>query len=351
MQLIPNLTIVKALMKIRRERVLTQPGEVVARPGQQVTPVQVVARALQQKSVTVIPAAELLGVPAGQLGKYLLVEEGAAIQKGTPLVRKTGLLGNRRRINAPVDGVLYQVSNGRLILQQTPDLVEIRAMMHGFVIGLVSNRGVMIETFGSLIQAIWGSGREGYGKIKVATETADTPLRVEHIKADARGTILVGGHLNRTDVLDKAGDSSVRGFIVGSVPESMLSVLEEFLLPIIVTDGFSNVPMSEPIFRLLQQSEGREASLFGKMGDSRPEIIVPLPVNEETDKTPPVRTLAVGQTVRILRAPYTGRVGQVVNIHTQSYLTNIGLRVAGADVSLPDGQVVFVPYMNLDLLG
>ena len=351
--IVPTQTTIKALTRIRRERLLPQAGEVIVSLGQQVAPVQVVARATRQRGFAIIPAAEILGVAAGDVSKYLLVEEGAAVQKKKPLLRKRGLFGGKS-LTSPVNGVLYQVSNGRLILQPTPELIELRAMVHGFVAGFLGNRGVLIETNGTLIQAMYGSEREGYGKIKVVTESNDVPLHLEHIGADVHGSVLVAGYVDQIPVLEKAEDNSVRGIVVGSVPARLVPALDIFRFPILVTDGFGGQQMAPPVFQMLQQSEGREASLFGRdsaVQGGRPEIIIPLPATEEVQSPPgPTQQLAIGQRVRILREPYAGETGEVVGVNPHARSTEIGLRMAGASVALADGRIVFVPYLNLDLI-
>lgn len=348
----PGVTTVKPLTKIRRERLLPRGGEVVVNPGQEVNPVQVVARTSRQRGFTIVPAAEILGVPSDEVASYLLVEEGAAVQKKKPLLEKRGLFGGKS-YSSPVNGILYQVNQGRLILQQTPDLIELRAMLKGVVAGYLGSRGVIIETQGSLIQGIWGSGREGFGTIKIASESNDAPLLKENIGVDARGAVLVAGYLDKPGVLEEAEGSSVRGVVVGSVPSGMLHTLPAFRFPIIVTEGFRRQAMASPIFRLLQQSEGREASLFGADTGtwSRPEIIIPLPASDAPQQAADaLQPLAEGQRVRILRAPYASKVGKVVAIYNRARATEIGLRVAGAGVEISDEQVVFVPYPNLDLI-
>ncbi|MDX1662384.1 MAG: KOW motif-containing protein [Candidatus Promineifilaceae bacterium] len=320
------------------------------RPGDQVAPVQVVARTSRQQGYTIVRADEILGVDAEEVKKYLLVEEGAAVQREKPLLRKSGLFGGTK-FTSPVNGILQQVRNGRLILQHTPDLFELRAMMEGTVHSVLLNRGVVIETQGSLIQARWSSGREGHGRIDVAAAEADEALREEHVGMEARGAILVAGRVDRVDVLAKAEENSVRGVVVGSVAGRLVDELPNFRFPILVTDGFAGQPMAAPIFRLLQQSQDREASLFGRMENGRPEIVIPLPASpREETPSPAVQPVEEGQQVRILRAPHAGRVGKIVAVHSRAQTTAVGLRLGGADVALEDGTVVFVPFNNLDLL-
>jgi hypothetical protein len=287
------------------------------------------------------------------VAKYLVAEEGSAIQRGMPLLRKKGLFGRSRQFKSPIDGVLYRVSNGCLILQQAPNLLELRAGMQANVVGHIGSRGVTLETNGSLIQGVWDSGKDGHGKIKVVASSPIALLEAHHFGPDARGTILVAGRVNREDVFADAEENGVRGVIVGSLPSELRSIVRSFSFPVLVTDGIGNYPMSEPILTLLQQSEGRLASLFSCSGQpkgSRPEIIIPLPAGYTDVVVEPKTALAVGQTVRIVRAPYNGRTGKVKTVYSQAKTTAIGLRTTGADIQFADGEIVFIPYSNLDLI-
>lgn len=345
-------TRVNPLTRIRRERMLPQAGEVAVVKGQTVSAVQVVARASQPQGFAIVPAAELIGVPPQELSQYLLVEEGAAVQRKKPLLRRRRLVGSQQYVS-PINGVLYQVSNGRLILQHTPRLLELRAMVEGLVHSVRPGRGVVIETTGALIQAVWASGQEGYGRIRVMTE-ADEPLRARRIDPDVRGTVLIAGQLTELETLQAAEDNSARGVIAGSVPAALREALHGFRFPIMITEGFMGQPMAEPLFQLLQQAEGRDASLFGLNSTAhghRPEIIIPMPAAATAEAAVPgMRRLAAGDRVRILRAPYASQVGKVVAVYSQPRRSSIGIQTPGADVALPDGEVVFVPSANLDLL-
>lgn len=346
-----SVTTVKSNVRIRRERRLPQAGEITVSVGQEVNPVQVVARASQQRGYTIVPGAELLGVQPQDLPEYLLVEEGAAVQRKKPLLERRSLLGSKT-VTSPVNGILYQVSKGRLILQQTPELFELRAMLNGVVAGFLGNRGVTIDTQGTLIEAQWATAREGYGIIRVVGQR-DTPLAPEHIGAGARGAILVCGRINQAAILELAEENSVRGVIVGSVPGELVPQLSNYRFPIFVTEGFGALPMSAPLFNMIQQREGLEATLLGMTENNwrRPEIIIPL---SEEERTEPLSSepyhLRIGEQVRIWREPHAGKTGKVVYIHERSKVTDSGLRLAGADVTLDDGRVVFVPYANLDMI-
>lgn len=344
-------TTVNPNMRIRRERRLPQAGEITVALGQQVTPVQVVARTSQQRGFSIVPGAELLGVRPEELKEYLLVEEGAAVQRKKPLLERRALLGSKT-ITSPVNGILYQVARGRLILQQTPDLLELRAMLPGVVSSYIANRGVLIETKGALIEAQWASGREGYGTIRVL-DRRDTVLGNEHIGADVRGMILVAGHIKHLAPLELAEENSVRGVIAGSTSASLVPELLRFRFPVLITEGFGSMAMSTPVYNLLQQCNGREATLLGATGDvwRKPEIIIPMPEVEVSGQRPAMPEQPhAGQIVRVWREPHAGKVGQIVSHLKRSRQTESGHRLPGVIVALESGEDVFVPYANLDMI-
>jgi hypothetical protein len=350
-----STTIVKALTGIRRERLLPQPGEIVVRVGQDVTPVQVVVRATEETGFQIVRAHELLGVSPDEVEKHLLVQVGAALQRGMPLLRKSGFLGRGKQIKAPFDGVLHQVTRGYLVLQQAPNLIELRAILQGRVVALVGGRGVALETAGSLVQAIWDNGQEGHGKIKVVAPSPMAPLAAGQLGPEVRESIIVAGHLNNLELLRQAEELGARGAIFGSMPAELCRAVTSLSLPVFVTDGVGYQPMAEPIFELLQQSEEREASLLSRVSQrpgSRPEIIIPLPAAGAMAEAVPNQAvpLAVGQTVRMLRAPYSSLTGKVVALYRQAKPTATGLRLPGADVKLSNGEVISVPYTNLDVI-
>ncbi len=354
-----GITHVKLLTTIRRERLLPTPGEVIVRRGQEVTTVQVVARTPQQTSYTLVDGSQALGVPPDALEQYLVVPPGTAVTQGAPLLRKKGALGSSKVVKSPLDGVLYQVTNGRIIIQKRTVLFELRALMASEVAQVFPNQGVVLETSGSLIQALWDSGKDGTGKIQVTTATPADTLAEDQVGAAARGAVVVAGNVDRLDLLHQLEDNGGRGLIVGSMPAALCRQAHAFSFPIFITDGIGHYPMATPIFDLLQQSQERTAALFGRQAnrrDSRPEIAIPLPATNVADKnTRRGETIAAGQTVRIVRArellaPHQGQVGTVQAVYSHARTTHVGARLPGADVLLPDGQVIFVPHANLDLI-
>ncbi len=352
MKLLTQATIAHPQMKIRRARLLPKGGEVVVRVGQSVTPHQAIARTPLETDFHIIPVSEELGIDPEEINDYLQITKGESLEVGQIVAEKKKLIG-KQQVLSPVDGVFYEMNNGRIIIQQRTDWLELRAMVSGNIVNYIADRGAVIETKGCLIQGIWGSGKDSLGNLKIATRTSDTALSSGKLKDVQEGQILVAGRLDREDVLEKAAEANINGIIAGSITANLYQISPQYPYPILITDGIGLSGMTPSIFNLLQDLEGKECSVFAKYdaaNNERPEIIIPQEAETPgTTATPLYKPLDVGNSVRILREPYNGLVGEVVKLYNHSQTTSINIKAPGADVKLTDGTIVFVPANNLDV--
>lgn len=349
-----HTTIVQPLLDIERERSLPQDGNVMVRRGQSITPVSVVARATINGRLHAIDASNLLAVPPEEVPKYLLVEAGTGLQKGTPILQKRGTMGRNRRISTPTSGVLKGVEQGYVLFEERPREIEVRAMLTGRVTEILPNRGAKIQTTGALIEGAWGTGRDGHGQLHLLTN-GPTGVPTEEQFVSVRGMIIVAGHLNDPALIERAEENGARGFVVGSITTAVYEARRDYAIPILVTDGIGRRPMATPIFDLLGNLNGQEGCLLTRPIGSkphRPELIVTqtdtFAEYDEPTLQPPA--LAVGQTVRILGPLHAGQVGQIVNVYEHGHPARLGLRVPSATIALPNGRYVVVPLQNLDLI-
>ncbi len=345
-------TIIQSGIKIRRERALPQSGEVGTGVGNDVTPNLVVARMPLETHFAIVDASEILDVPPEKVTDYVIVEKEAIVDVGTVLAQKKQLFRSRQ-VLAPAEGLLFDVFNGRIVVQQTSEWLERRAMVSGRVVSYVGDRGVIIETYGTLIQGVWGSGMENFGKLKVATRSNTGFLTKDQVSGDVASLVLVAGRVDHLEVLQLADEKGIAGIVAGSMPAELCEAALTLHYPVILTEGIGKQNMSPAIFSLLQKADGRETSLFGSYEQSRgqrPEIIIPesaTPASEAVTANKPVR---LGQTVRLLRAPYAGQSGKIIKIYTLSQIVATGAKAQGVDVQLADGNVAFVPFANFDVI-
>jgi hypothetical protein len=293
----------------------------------------------------------MLRISPQSLAKRLVVQVGGEVEQGSPLVRKRGPFG--KTLVSPVDGVLHKIGNGRLVLRQTGDWVEARAMMKGRVVSQIPNRGVVIEADGSLIQGLWSNGQEAFGKLMVVARAGNETLRGEQLSDALIGQVLVTGSVGSAELLARIEELHVKGLVAGSMPVELCQRAMSLPFPVVITDGIGQQEMAQPIFTLLLQSDEREASVFGESNEGlngRPEVVLVTSAVPKAGTLGERNPIAVGNSVRILRSPYSSQVGTVTQLYSRAQNTSIGTKAPGADVRLVDGQVVFVPYVNLEIM-
>ena len=143
-------TMIEPLQVIQRERRLPHDGELVGTVGQEVTPMQVVGRSQRSAGYLMIPASEHLQVPPDKVADYLLVRPGEMVEEGTVLCQKRPF----RKIVSPIEGRVYGVYNGQLVLERPFIWHELRSLLRGRIVSQAPPRSIIIETVGALIQVL-----------------------------------------------------------------------------------------------------------------------------------------------------------------------------------------------------
>jgi hypothetical protein len=353
----PSVTQATPLTVIKRERLLPVRGEVLANMGARVEPLDVVARASLGGELHVVDVGKTLSVKSEDLDKYLLKAVRDRVEEGEAIAAKGGgLIPLRRVCRSPVAGRIVAIGNGRVVLESRVETSELHAHFRGTVVSVMPSLGVVIETAGALVQGVWGAGGEAQGVLKMLVEDPKEQLVAEAIDVGCHGAIIVGGSLVDEEALEQAEQMQVRGIVVGSIGADWGERASDLPFPVIATEGMGQVPMASVMFELLRSNAGREASISGvtrlRWGTVRPEIIIPL---HERGATPPPQQLGgaleVGVQVRVIRQPYLSSVGHVVSLPSQPRAVDSGARLRGAEVELEEKGRVFVPYVNLELIG
>lgn len=354
---------------LRRERLLPVAGEVLVREGQVVAPDTVVARTILRGTLSPVNVAASLGAEPGEVAAALLKRTGEAVRQGELLARTKGIFGLlRAECRAPVAGTLASVSiaTGQVMIEGPPLPVEVRAHLAGTVTEVRPGRGATIAAGGTWIQGIFGIGGETWGAIVLGVSTPGERLTETEITPDLRGKVVVGGALVTRDALARAAQFGVGAIITGGVHALDLGEFmggeigagvtgaEQVGLILIVTEGFGEIAMARRTFRLLGQCEGLLASVSGatqiRSGVLRPEIIVPATAGERSaGDTIAADGIAVGTSVRLVRAPYFGQLGTVVALPPDPCAVASGAVVRILEAELESGVRVSVPRSNVEL--
>ncbi len=346
-----SYSIANPLTRVRIPRRLPRPGGVLVRTGDYVEPTRIVAQAVEPADFRIVDVARELGVPLKKVKTYLKVKRGDTVAEGDILASRGGLGGQVCR--APIDGTIVGSGRGRLLVEAESHTLSLAALVPGSVVEVLPTEGVVIETVGAFMQMGWGNGKEAYGVLRVVVRAPHHPIRPKHIDAASQGVILVGGSRLDEETLNQAIEMQVRGIIVGAIPPSMIPQLEAVEFPVVTTEGIGTMPMSQAFFDLLRSLNGREAAVCGRVrhrwGNERPYVVVPMPA-QAGQVINPNAPLTVGSRVRVLRGPYTGTSGTVVDIPRGLIQLETGARLPGVQVDFGGKESALVPLINLERL-
>jgi hypothetical protein len=341
------------LTTIVRERTLPVKGKVLARLGQKVGSTDIVAEASWARDHVFLDVARTLNLSPDAADKLIRCKVGDQLPSGSMIAKGRGLLP--RRVRTGREGRVVAVGGGQVLLESGESRMELRAGIPGNVINLIPDRGVVIQTAGALVQGVWGNGRMDTGVMINLADKPDTLLTANRLDASMRGSVMIAGLVKDAETLQAAAELPVRGLIIASLFPSLLPVAREMRYPIVVTDGFGTLPMNSAAYRLITTNVKREVTLNAEVYDrysgARPEVIIPLPVSTEPAPPNDVEAFAPGQTVRLRRPPAAGMIGTIISVRSGLITFPSGLRSAGADVKLENGEQILVPFVNLDVVG
>ena len=359
--------------KVTSQRVLPLLGDVIVKKGDVLKAEDVVARTHLPGKVHAINAVNRLGIQPKDLREYILKKEGDPVQKDEPIAEtKPWVKMLKAILHSPITGTIESISTvtGQVLLREPPKPIQVHAYIDGTVTEVMEKEGVVMETTASFIQGIFGVGGETVGELAIAVNKPDDVLTADRILPAHKDKIIVGGSFIQHDVIDKAKKAGVRGIIVGGFDDEDLKKLlgydlgvaitgsEEIGITLIITEGFGKIQMAQRTFELLKSRAGAKASINGatqiRAGVVRPEIIIPHTTTgktsgEELDK-PIGRGMEIGDQVRIIRAPYFGKIGKIkaLPFAPQKIETEATVRIL--EVEFPDGSTAIVPRTNIEMI-
>jgi len=356
---------------VEKQRRLPLPGEVLVREGDKVSAEQVVAKTSLPGSVQTSNVAGLLGILPEEVEEAMLKKVGDEVKKDEVIAESKGFFGLfKSQVKSPINGTVESISRitGQVILREPPIPVEVIAYIDGEVSKVFPQEGVSIKTKGSFIQGIFGIGGETIGELALAVDKPDQVLTPDQIDESFRGKIIIGGSMVTYPALLKARDCGVKGIIVGGIEDQDLKKFmgydigvaitgsEKVGLTLIVTEGFGQLSMAERTFGLLKSLCGKKSSINGatqiRAGVMRPEVIVPL-AKEPDKKISHIFSgsgLELGMSVRIIREPYFGMIGKVVDLPVPLELIDTESKVRVLEVELANSKRVKLPRANVEII-
>lgn len=328
-------------------RTIPSESTILVQVGDYVSAGDALAQSVAPGRLHLVDALAALGVSARRLADTWQVGEGDAVSEGDTLARV------RRRIcAAPVDGVVQGIVGNTLYLRATDTERKVCALVPGRVSAIEVGRSVTIAGSGARLAGVWGCGGDGQGMLVVPTSEAAEPLGWGSVTRRNRGDVLAAGLLEDGRALRRAAQFGVVGILAGSMNPELAPLAQKLGLTVVLTEGLGAIPLCAEAHGLLRAHQGRRAALSGgeTMPVGQPELILPWPGKPMTAPPSVTELRSVGSKVRLTRAPYLGSTGAIVSIPVQPQRTTAGAFTEGAVVTLENGQRVFVPWVNLELL-
>ncbi len=345
------ITHILPVTAIRRERVLPVPGKVMVRSGQKVSATDIIAEADLSPEYILLDIARGLGVSADRSEKYLQVQAGDQVARGDMIAGPLGLA--RRVVRSPRDGRVILAGSGQVLIEAASSPFLLKAGISGEVVELVADQGALVETTGALIQGVWGNGQIDFGNLSVLAKSPDQMLTFDQLDVSQRGAIVLGACCEDRQALKMAEDLPLRGLILSSMSYSLVPIALKLQLPVILIEGFGRRPMNSIAFKLLTTNDRREvavnAETWDRYSSQRPEVVISLPTPGSVALPKEAGTFAPDQLVRILSAPYVGKVGKISSLKDTAVYPN-GLRAPSAEVRLESGEKAILPLANLEVL-
>ena len=357
--------------KVRKERRLPIKGELKVREGDAVKADDIVAKTNLPGNVHMVKVANRLNISPVDIIDVLLVKEGDTLNKGDMIAETQGLFGFfKSELRSPVSGQIESISDvtGQIVMREEPLPVEVDAYVSGTVLDVIQDEGVTIESEAAYVQGIFGIGGEARGNLEVISTSRDDELSIEDINENHSGKIVVGGSFVSLEAYKKALKLKVKGIVVGGFNYFDLEEIlgyrlgvaitgtEDLVTSLVLTEGYGNIKMSDRTYDLLKAHDGKFVSINGatqiRAGVIRPEIVIPLGDNEmPSDATTEKEKLGIesGSLVRVIRAPYFGKIGNVIELPPELQQMESETMVRVAKVSI-DGEDVIIPRSNLEML-
>jgi len=358
----------------RSRRLLPIPGEVKIAAGDSVVASDVVAETFMEGDVVPMNVANRLGCSPADVPELMIKPVGSEVKKGEAIARSKGIFGMfKSEVPAEADGTIESISSttGQLMLRGAAIPVQVKAYLSGKVVEVLPNEGCIIENDILMVQGIFGIGGETDGDIQVACQDHEQTLTPEMITSDMKDAVVLGGARMTVEALRKAIDVGAAAVVSGGIDDQDLKELlgkdlgvaitgsEQIGITVIVTEGFGDIAMAARTWRLLAEKAGRRASVNGatqiRAGVMRPEILVPLEAGENEEEVDPslaheAGVLEIGTTVRVIRDPYFGLLGEVSALPAEPAVLGSGSKARVLEVRFPDGGTAVVPRANVELI-
>lgn len=344
--------------KVKIERMLPGPGEILAQKGQQVSENDVIGQVSFPGAFTIVNVEQALGLQKSDISPFLRKSEHDTLEEGEIIAETQGWLSFSKKVcRSPVKGKVAAIIGQWLMIETGSEEQVVKAGVAGQVVDIYPAQSVLIETMGSYIEAACGLGGEAQGILQPVSDDPKADIDENVVALTTQPVILLAGGTISEPAVRKAEKGRVAGVIVGSIDAALLAMSPPPQIPVIATEGFGNRLMAPETWAILQARLIKNNLTFiqaSRVLTKRPVIFIPgAPANETVVEVAPTGKIVVGSLVRTLREPNAMTWGHVSAFQEQIIA---GVAHRGAEVNFLDSAPLgygsqFVPWLNLEQIG
>jgi hypothetical protein len=228
--------------------------------------------------------------------------------------------------------------------------------LNGVVVELREHRGVVIETYGAVLQGVWGNNRRAIGPLQPEPREGLQGMLFDAIDIQYRGAIVFTKRPLRAAALKIVEEQGFAGVIAPSMEADLMPMAAAATTAVLLTEGFGTHRMSSINAAFLDEMHSRQATMDALMPEPmdlrRPEVLINVPLGEQRPPAPNINlALQPGSAVRVTRGSTPGVTGTVVDLPKVPILLENGLQVRCAQVEMSTGEKLMVPLANLEVTG
>jgi hypothetical protein len=324
----------------------------MVRKGQRVSATDAVAEARLNPEHLLLDVARGLKLTEEKADEAIQCKPGEKVAEGDVLAGPVGV--TKRVMRATKNGRVILTGGGQILLEVENQPFELKAAIPGTIIELLEDRGAIVEATGALVQGVWGNGRIDYGLLHVLAHSPGEILAPDQLDVSLRGSMVLAGHCNNGELLNAASEMPLRGMIFASLDTAIISTAARMRIPVVVIEGFGNIPMNSAAFKLLTTNDQREVAINAEQWNpflgTRPEVFIALPSAAELPLPPETVEFSIGQQVHIVRAPYAGKIGTIVEVRSGTTVLPNGLATQTALVQVEGSESALIPLANLEVI-
>ena len=277
---------------------------------------------------------------------------GEEVMEGDVIASTGGIF--QKIFRAPQAGKVIAIHQGKVMLMLGNVRHICRAGYPGLVVELLPNRGAVICATGSVLQGVWGNGLNACGELAYLGGSEQNPFNQEAINSKMEGKILVTGPCLKVELLQRMVEAKPAGVIVSGLAPVLQTECEGLAFPLMSLAGFGDIEVDEYSEAMVLSMMGQQVYLNAHQPDLvsglKPEAIMISEEGGDSGLFQDEFAFRIGAKVRLTGKPYTGSVGEIIDLPADKERYASGLILPSAVVKRSDEQIIRVPLTNIELI-